>query len=52
MKINHNKILENLNLLKKYDVHAFDYIEYPHKSFWKKEITDEDVVKNLEKICK
>jgi oxygen-independent coproporphyrinogen III oxidase len=51
VKNNQNKILENLNLLKKYDVHAFDYIEYPHKSFWKKKITDEDVIKNLEKIC-
>ena len=27
-------ILNNLNLLKKYDIYAFDYIEYPHKSFW------------------
>lgn len=27
-------ILKNINLLKKYDVYAFDYIEYPHKSFW------------------
>jgi len=27
-------ILNNLNLLKKYDLYAFDYIEYPHKSFW------------------
>lgn len=30
------KILEDINLLKKYDVYAFDYIEYPHKSFWKR----------------
>lgn len=31
-----------INLVKKYDVYAFDYIEYPHKSFWSNEFTDED----------
>lgn len=30
------------NLIKKYDVYAFDYIEYPHKSFWSYEFSDND----------
>ena len=46
-----SKILEDLNLLKKYDVHAFDYIEYPHKSFWNKKIEDKDIIDSLEKVC-
>jgi oxygen-independent coproporphyrinogen-3 oxidase len=45
------EILENINLLKKYDVHAFDYIEYPHKSFWGSNIQDEDVYEALRKCC-
>ena len=31
------EILENINLLKKYDVHSWDYTEYPHKEVWSKE---------------
>jgi|TARA_Y100000294_G_scaffold177047_1_gene201220 oxygen-independent coproporphyrinogen-3 oxidase len=50
-----NKLLKNIlndiNLLKKYDQHAFDYIEYPHKSFWNIKINQEDIIKNFEKVC-
>lgn len=48
----HIKILENINLLKKYDVYAFDYIEYPHKSFWRNSIKNEEIEKKLEDLCK
>ena len=44
-------ILENINLIKKYDQHAFDYIEYPHKSFWNNKISQDDIIKHLEKVC-
>ena len=44
-------ILRDINLLKKYDQHAFDYIEYPHKSFWNNNISQSDIIKNFEKSC-
>ena len=44
-------ILENINLIKKYDQHAFDYIEYPHKSFWNNKISQDDIIKHFEKVC-
>jgi len=28
------EILQNISLLKKYDVHSWDYNEYPHKEVW------------------
>lgn len=31
-----------IDLVKKYDVYAFDYIEYPHKSFWSEKFNDND----------
>ena len=46
-----NKILEDINLLKKYDKYAFDYIEYPHKSFWNSKINQDDIIKYFEKVC-
>ena len=49
MNTNRN-ILNNINLLKKYDIYSFDYIEYPHKSFWKKEIKQEDIKSRLRKL--
>ena len=52
LKMEHIKILENINLLKKYDVYAFDYIEYPHKSFWRNSIKNEEIEKKLEDLCK
>ena len=36
------KILDRADLIRKYDVYAFDYIEYPHKSFWQKNFSDDD----------
>lgn len=49
--MNSNKnILQNVNLLKKYDIFAFDYIEYPHKSFWKKDLKQEDIRSRLRKL--
>ena len=45
------KILEDINLLKKYDKYAFDYIEYPHKSFWNSKINQDDIIKYFEKVC-
>ena len=44
-------ILEDINLIKKYDQHAFDYIEYPHKSFWNSKISQDDIIKHFEKVC-
>ena len=44
-------ILNDINLLKKYDQHAFDYIEYPHKSFWNNKINQDDIIKYFEKVC-
>ena len=44
-------ILEDINLIKKYDQHAFDYIEYPHKSFWNNDINQDDIIKHFEKAC-
>ena len=41
-------ILEDVNLIKKYDQHAFDYIEYPHKRFWNNKISQDDIVKHFE----
>ena len=35
-----DKILQDLNLLKKYDVDAFQYSEYPHKKFWGEDVGD------------
>ena len=45
------KILEDINLLKKYDKYAFDYIEYPHKSFLNSKINQDDIIKYFEKVC-
>jgi len=44
-------ILKDINLLKKYDQYAFDYIEYPHKSFWDNNISQNDIIKQFEKVC-
>lgn len=36
--------------MSKYDIYAFDYIEYPHKSFWTDQFNEEDykaALKNL-----
>ncbi len=49
--MNYKEILSDLNLLKKYDVYAFDYIEYPHKSFWNKKITEKDIENGILKLC-
>ena len=49
--MNYKEILSDLNLLKKYDVYAFDYIEYPHKSFWNKEIKETDIEDGILKLC-
>ena len=46
----HRLILKNINLLKKYDVHAFDYIEYPHKSFWNNSIDESEIRSRLKNI--
>lgn len=35
-----DRILQDLNLLKKYDVDAFHYADYPHKKFWSEDIGD------------
>ncbi|MBF0333395.1 MAG: coproporphyrinogen dehydrogenase [Alphaproteobacteria bacterium] len=40
-------ILDDVNLLKKYDVYAFDYIEYPHKSAWSTDYTDADARRDM-----
>ena len=37
-----DRILQDLNLLKKYDVEAFPYTDYPHKKFWSKDIGNEE----------
>ena len=42
MTTNAQHILNDINLIKKYDIHAYDYIEYPHKSIWTREFTDTD----------
>lgn len=47
---NHRNILNDLNLLKKYDVYAYDYIEYPHKSYWQNDIEQEVIFNKLEKL--
>tara|TARA_B110001454_G_C12706954_1_gene429018 strand:- start:184 stop:1596 length:1413 start_codon:yes stop_codon:yes gene_type:complete len=44
-------ILKDINLLKKYDQYAFDYIEYPHKSFWNNNISQNDIINHFEKAC-
>ena len=36
-----NNILENMALLKKYDVKTHDYAEYPHKKHWSQNMGDE-----------
>ncbi|MBF0305200.1 MAG: coproporphyrinogen dehydrogenase [Alphaproteobacteria bacterium] len=43
-------ILDDLNLLRKYDAYAFDYIEYPHKSFWSDKVTDAEVREALDEV--
>ncbi len=48
--ITNKNILNDANLLKKYDVYAFDYIEYPHKSFWNKNLSQEDIKSRLRKL--
>ncbi|MBF0125232.1 MAG: radical SAM protein, partial [Magnetococcales bacterium] len=45
-------ILQDINLLKKYDIQVFDYIEYPHKSFWQYGLTDHDFRRALSSIFK
>ena len=35
------------NLIEKYDIPSFDYIEYPHKSFWSTDVGDADFRKTL-----
>lgn len=45
-------ILSDLNLLKKYDVYAFDYIEYPHKSAWNYDVSDSHFRDALGNLCK
>ena len=35
------------NLIEKYDIPSFDYIEYPHKSFWSTDVGDADYRKTL-----
>ena len=45
--LGHKEILQNINLLKKYDIHAFDYIEYPHKSFWDNKVTEDQIRSRL-----
>ena len=47
---NHKHILNSINLLKKYDIYAFDYIEYPHKSFWIREIEQKKIINRLENL--
>ncbi len=51
MSILVRNILGDINLIKKYDQHAFDYIEYPHKSFWNNDINQDDIIKHFEKAC-
>ena len=48
--ITNKNILNDANLLKKYDVYAFDYIEYPHKSFWNKNLSQDDIKSRLRKL--
>ncbi len=38
------KVLEGVSegLVEKYNLYAFDYIEYPHKSFWSERFSEED----------
>lgn len=42
-------ILKDLNLLKKYDIYAFDYTDYPHKKFWSFDVGDAEYRKTLVK---
>ena len=35
-----DRILQDINLLKKYDVEAFHYADYPHKKFWSDAVGD------------
>ena len=37
-------------LFEKYDVYAYDYIEYPHKSYWSEEFTDADYRAGLKEL--
>ncbi|MDP3921273.1 MAG: oxygen-independent coproporphyrinogen III oxidase [Candidatus Omnitrophota bacterium] len=47
-----NSILLDSNqyLLNKYDIYAFDYIEYPHKSFWSEKFGDKDYREGLKSL--
>lgn len=38
------------DLIRKYDIYAFDYIEYPHKSFWSKRFNGEDLKVGLTEL--
>lgn len=48
------KVLERVSedLLEKYDIYAFDYIEYPHKSFWSEQFSEEDYKAGLKELCR
>ncbi|CAA7618451.1 oxygen-independent coproporphyrinogen III oxidase [Magnetospirillum sp. UT-4] len=45
-------ILDDVNLLKKYDVDAFDYVEYPHKSAWSSKVGHADLARSLATLLK
>jgi len=49
--INNRSILDNINLLKKYDTYAFDYIEYPHKSFWTDSVTEDQIKQRIKNMA-
>ncbi len=45
-----HEILNDVNLLKKYDVYAYDYTDYPHKSYWSEDLGDKDYRNTLKSI--
>lgn len=47
-----DSILRDVNLLKKYDVEAFDYVEYPHKSSWSSAIGHGDFAASLRDLVR
>ncbi len=48
------KVLERVSegLLDKYNIYAFDYIEYPHKSFWPSSFKVEEYKAALKESCR
>lgn len=38
------------DLIRKYDIYAFDYIEYPHKSFWSKNFNGQNYQTGLNEL--